>query len=224
MSTTMKCFLPAVLAVTALLNPISARTADAQTWWSKVAAGCVVDTASAAKASLDSGFGTVSFKGAKLGRIRLTCPISGLFNSAQILDSVGMNVSFYDPDGRATGCAVRASLLRTHLGAQERGLDIVSFDSNSDFVATEPGTGRSTGSEGAGGCGFRHELLLDTARARPVLDRLQPRRGRRTPDAYHYAVTRVPPDRTLPCAGPAASPRYLPRQLGLVSLTLAIKV
>ena len=146
MSTTMKCFLPAVLAVTALLNPLSARTADAQTWWSKVAAACVVDTASAAKASLDSGFGTVSFKGTKLGRIRLTCPISGIFGSAQVLNPVGMNVSFYDPDGRATGCAVRASLLRTHLGAQERGLDIVSFDSNSDFVATEPGTGRSTGS------------------------------------------------------------------------------
>ena len=146
MSTTTKCFLPAVLAVTALLNPVSARTASAQTFWSKIAASCVVDSASGAKADLNSGFGTVSFKGVKTGRIRLTCPVSGLFTSAQLLNSVGMNVSFYDPDGRATGCAVRASLLRTHLGALERGLDIVTFDSNSSFVATEPGTGRSTGS------------------------------------------------------------------------------
>ena len=146
MSTTTKCFLPAVLAVMALFNPLSARTADAQTLWSKIAAGCVVESASAAKADLNSGFGTVSFKGAKIGRIRLTCPVSGLFTSAQVLDFVGMNVSFYDPDGRATGCAVRASLLRSHLGAQERGLDIVNFDSNSGFVVTEPGTGRSTGS------------------------------------------------------------------------------
>ena len=144
---TIKCFLPAVLAVAAVLNPISARTAHAQTIWSKIAAGCVVDSASAAKAELNYGFGTVIFKGTKIGRIRLTCPVSGLFNrtAEDPIDSVGMNVSFYDPDGRATGCAVRASLLRTHLAALERGLDIVSFDSNRDFVDTEPGTGRSTG-------------------------------------------------------------------------------
>jgi hypothetical protein len=142
-----KYFLATALAVTALLNPISARSADAQTWWSKIAAGCVVDSASAAKADLNSGFGTVSFKGAKLGRIKLTCAISGLFRSAEFpLDPVAMNVSFYDPDGRATGCGVRASLLRSNLAAQERGLDIVSFDSNTGFVDTEPGTGRSTGS------------------------------------------------------------------------------
>ena len=146
MRTTTKCFVPAVLAVMALLNPLSARSADAQTLWSKVAASCVADSATAAKALLDSNFGTVSFKGVKLGRIRLTCPISGLFTSAQLLHFVGMNISFYDPDGRATGCAVRASLLRSHLGALERGLDIVNFDSNSGFVVTEPGTGRSTGS------------------------------------------------------------------------------
>ena len=147
MSTITKCLLPAVLAVMALLNPLSARTADAQTLWSKIAAGCIVESASAAKADLNSGFGTVSFKGAKVGRIRLTCPVSGLFGRTgeDPINSVGMNVSFYDPDGRATGCAVRASLLRTHLAAQERGLDIVNFDSNRDFVDTEPGTGRSTG-------------------------------------------------------------------------------
>jgi hypothetical protein len=146
MRTTTKCFLAAALAVAALLNPISARTAAAQTLWSQIAASCVVDSASAAKADLNSGFGTVSFKGTKTGRIRLTCPISGLFRTDVPLDPVGMNVSFYDTDGRGTACAVRASLLRTHLAAAERGLDIVTFDSNSSFVDTEPGTGRSTGS------------------------------------------------------------------------------
>ena len=146
MRTTTKCFLPAVLAVMALLNPISARTADAQVWWSKIAAGCVVDTASATKADLNSGFGTVSFKGTKTGRIKLTCPISGLLqNPDGGLGPLGMTISFYDGDGRAASCAVRASLLRSNLDAHERGLDIVDFDSNRDTVHTEPETGRSTG-------------------------------------------------------------------------------
>jgi hypothetical protein len=61
------------------------------------------------------------------------------------IENLAMNVSFYDGDGRGTSCAVRASLLRSHLAATERGLDIVNFDSNRDFVNTEPSTGRSTG-------------------------------------------------------------------------------
>ena len=146
MRTLTKCFL-AVLTVTALLSPTLARTADAQVWWSKMAAGCVLDSASAAKAGVDSGFGTVGFKGAKLGRIKLTCPLSGLFISpGGPLDSVGMTISFYDTDGTGTACSVRASLLRSDLGAHEGGLDIVGFDSNTGSVVTEPGTGRSIGS------------------------------------------------------------------------------
>lgn len=130
------------------MSPISARTASAQTW-SSVASACVVDTADVARASHDSGFGTVSFKGAKLGRIRLTCAISGLFGTAGgPVSPLGMTVSFYDPDGAGTACAVKASLLRTNLDAQERGNDIVGFDSNTGFVITEPGTGRSTGHVG----------------------------------------------------------------------------
>lgn len=58
---------------------------------------------------------------------------------------MGVTVSFYDPDGVGTACAVRFHLLRSQLEALERGRDIVEFDSNTGTVSTEPGTGRSTG-------------------------------------------------------------------------------
>jgi hypothetical protein len=143
---TKKCFLAAALTVTALLSPVSARTASAQLW-SKVASGCVADSASAAKAGLDSGFGTVGFKGTKVGRIRLTCPVSGIFGS-----STGpyypqtLNVSYYDTDGRGAACEVHATLLRSNLDARERGSNIVEFNSTTGASATEPGTGRTLGS------------------------------------------------------------------------------
>jgi hypothetical protein len=145
MRTMNKCLVAFGLASAVLLNPITARPAAAQIW-TKVAAGCVVDSAGAAKADVNSGFGTVSFKGAKIGHIKLTCPISGTFGAPPApWDSLGMTISFYDTDGRGTGCAVRASLLRTNLDHLERGSDIVAFDSNTGTVVTEPGTGRSTG-------------------------------------------------------------------------------
>src|SRR5262245_30816110 len=148
MRTMTKCLVAAVLTAMVLLNPIAARTAAAQIW-SSVAAGCVLDSAGAAKASTNSGFGTVSFKGAKLGHIKLTCPVTGLFGgSLGPYDFLGMTISFYDQDGVGTACAVRASLLRTNLDAHERGSDIVDFDSNTGFVVTEPETGRSTGHVG----------------------------------------------------------------------------
>lgn len=140
-----KCFLAAGLAAAALLHPIAARPATAQIW-SKVASGCVLDSTGAAKASTDSGFGTVSFKGTKLGHIKLTCPVSGTFGSGLgPYDFLGMTISFYDTDGKGAACAMRASLLRTNLDAHERGSDIVDFDSNTGLVFTEPETGRSTG-------------------------------------------------------------------------------
>jgi hypothetical protein len=125
-----------------------AGTASAQIW-SSIASGCVLDSSTAAKAEVNSGFGTVSFKGTKLGRIRLTCPISGIFvGGAGPYGSVGMTVSFYDTDGRGTTCGVQAALLRSNLDAHEGGRDIVDFDSNTGTVFTEPGTGRSTGHVG----------------------------------------------------------------------------
>jgi hypothetical protein len=145
MRTMTKCFLAALLTVTALLSPMSARTAAAQIW-TKVASGCVLDSATAAKADVNSGFGTVGFKGTKLGRVRLTCPISGLFGgSTGPWDSLGMSVSFYDQDGRGTACEVRATLLRSNLDAHEGGSNIVDFDSSTGSFSTEPGTGRSVG-------------------------------------------------------------------------------
>jgi hypothetical protein len=144
MRTTTKCFLAAVLTAAALFSPAVAQTANAQIW-SNIASSCVLDSASTAKADVNSGFGTVGFKGTKLGRIRLTCPISGLFVYGGSFDSIGLTVSFYDTDGRGTACAIRAALLRSDLGAHERGRDIVDFDSNTDAVDTEPGTGRSAG-------------------------------------------------------------------------------
>jgi hypothetical protein len=145
MRTMMKCFLTAGLAASSLLSPIAARTANAQIW-SSVASGCVLDSAGAAKAINTSGFGTVSFKGAKLGHIKLTCPVTGHFGGGLgPWDFLGMTISFYDTDGTGTACSVRAALLRTNLDAHERGSDIVDFDSNTGFVITEPETGRSTG-------------------------------------------------------------------------------
>jgi hypothetical protein len=145
MRTTTKCCLSAVLAGMALLNPIAAAPAAAQIW-STVASGCTLDSASVAKGSANSGFGTVSFKGTKLGSIKLTCPITATFGSGPgPYDNLGMTISFYDTDGTGSACAVRASLLRTNLNAEERGRDIVGFDSNTGSVVTEPGTGRSTG-------------------------------------------------------------------------------
>jgi hypothetical protein len=145
MRTMTKCFLAAVLAVAALLNPMAAAPAAAQIW-SAVASGCVLDSTSVPKASLNSGFGTVSFKGTKLGSIKLTCRVSGTFGTGTgPYDNLGMTISFYDTDGTGTACSVRASLLRTNLNAEERGRDIVGFDSNTGSVVTEPGTGRSTG-------------------------------------------------------------------------------
>ena len=76
MRTMTKCFLAAVLTATALLGLVFAQTAAAQIW-SNIASSCVLDSSTAAKADVNSGFGTVGFKGAKLGRIRLTCPFSG---------------------------------------------------------------------------------------------------------------------------------------------------
>jgi hypothetical protein len=141
----MKCFVAAGIAAAALLHPMAAQPAAAQIW-TKVAAGCVLDSAGAAKASNSSGFGTVSFKGAKLGHIKLTCPVSGTFGSGPgPYDFLGMTISFYDTDGTGTACSMRAALLRTNLDAHERGSDIVDFDSNTGFVITEPETGRSTG-------------------------------------------------------------------------------
>jgi hypothetical protein len=148
MRTMTKCFLAAVLTVTALFSPVLAQTASAQIW-SSIASGCVLDSATAAKADVNSGFGTVSFKGTKLGHIRLTCPITGIFvGGSGPYDSTGMTVSFYDTDGTGTACGVRAALLRSNLDAHEGGRDIVDFDSNTGFVVTEPGTGRSTGHVG----------------------------------------------------------------------------
>jgi hypothetical protein len=145
MRTMTKCFLAAVLTVTVLLNPIAARPAAAQLW-TKIASGCVLDSATAAKALVDSGYGTVGFKGSKLGRIRLTCPISGIFGSGGPWDSLGMSVSYYDQDGRGTACEVRATLLRSDLAAHEGGSNIVEFDSTTGSSTTEPGTGRTVGS------------------------------------------------------------------------------
>ena len=143
--TTTKCLLAAVLTATALLNPLSARTAGAQIW-SSIASGCVVESASTAKASTDSGYGTVGFKGTKLGRIRLTCPITATFAGwGGSIYPVGLAVSFYDTDGRAASCEVRATLLRSNLDARERGSNIVEFNSTTGTVDTEPGTGRSVG-------------------------------------------------------------------------------
>lgn len=145
MRTMTKCFLAAALTVTALFSPVLEGTASAQIW-SSIASSCVLDSASVAKADVNSGFGTVGFKGTKLGRIRLTCPISGIFvGGAGPYDSTGMVVSLYDNDGRGTACGVRAALLRSNLDAHEGGRDIVDFDSNIDFAIREDATGRITG-------------------------------------------------------------------------------
>ena len=176
MRTMTKCFLAAVLTATALLSPVFAQTAAAQIW-SNIASSCVLDSSTAAKADVNSGFGTVGFKGAKLGRIRLTCPISGIFvGGAGPYDSVGITVSFYDNDGRGAACGVRAALLRSNLDAHEGGRDIVDFDSNTGFVITEPGTGRSTGHvgvpetmyDGAGYYWVQLELVRSSTSCNPL--------------------------------------------------------
>jgi hypothetical protein len=171
-----KCFVAAVLTVAVLCNPAFAHSAAAQIW-SNIASSCVLDSSSTAKADVNSGFGTVSFKGAKLGRIRLTCPINGIFvGGAGPYDSVGMAVSFYDTDGRGTACAVRAALLRSNLDAHEGGRDIADFDSNTSPIDTEPGTGRSTGgvsipetlAYGAGYYWIQLELVRSSTSCNPL--------------------------------------------------------
>ena len=153
------------------------RAASGSITWSNIASSCVLDSASVAKADVNSGFGTVGFKGTKLGRIRLTCPISGIFvGGAGPYDSPGMTVSFYDTDGRGTACAIRAALLRSDLGAHEGGRDIVDFDSNTDPVDTEPGTGRSAGFvrapemlfDGAGYYWVQLELVRSSTSCNPL--------------------------------------------------------
>jgi len=118
-----------------------ARAALATTVWSSVAAGCVLDSASAPLANVDATFGTVSFKGTRIGHIHLTCPVNV---PVQIpAGYVAMGTNYYDPDFMGTKCQVKAILLRTNLNELERGNTIVQIDSNTDTLATEPGTGRS---------------------------------------------------------------------------------
>ena len=176
MRTITTCFLAAVLTAAALFSPTFADTAAAQIW-SNIASSCALDSASAAKADVNSGFGTVSFKGTKLGRIRLTCPISGIFvGGAGPYDSTGMVVSLYDNDGMGTACGVRAALLRSNLDAHEGGRDIVDFDSNVDFAIREDSTGRITGHvtvpetlyDGAGYYWVQLELVRSSTSCNPV--------------------------------------------------------
>jgi hypothetical protein len=137
-----------VLGVMTLLGLGAARAAQAQTAWSSVAPGCVLDSASASRAKTSANFGTVTFKDTSTGTIRLTCPVSVpiiWIISDQAGAHMAMLVNYYDPDGAGTTCQVRAHLLRTNLNELERGLDIVSFDSNTGQHVTEPGTGRSVG-------------------------------------------------------------------------------
>src|SRR5262249_21335473 len=119
------------------------RAADAQTVWSSVAAGCVLDSASASRASTNASFGTVTFKGSATGRIHLSCPVTVPVNSA--MGGLDLGVNYYDPDGPGTTCQVRAFLLRTNLDELERGNTIVGFDSNTGYSRTEAATGRSVG-------------------------------------------------------------------------------
>jgi len=171
-----KCLLAATLTVATLFSPAFAQRASAQIW-SNIASSCVLDSASAAKADVNSSFGTVSFKGAKLGRIRLTCPISGIFvGGAGPYDSTGLVVSLYDNDRRGTTCGVRAALLRSNLDAHEGGRDIVDFDSNTDFAIIEESTGRITGhvsvpetlQDGGGYYWVQLELVRSATSCNPV--------------------------------------------------------
>ncbi len=135
-----------VLGVMTLIGLGAAQAAHAQTAWSSVAAGCVLDSASASRATTSANFGSVTFRGTSTGTIRLTCPVSvPIFISDQAGAHMAMLVNYYDQDGAGTTCQVRAHLLRTNLNELERGWTITSFDSNTGQHVTEPETGCSVG-------------------------------------------------------------------------------
>lgn len=129
------------LSAMTLISLCTARAAHA-TEWSSIAAGCVLDSGSAARATTSAISGTVSFRGTNTGRLRLTCPVSVPIDTFFIRT---LNVNYYDPDGVGTTCQVRAFLLRTNLNELERGNTIVGFDSNTGTSITEPATRRSLG-------------------------------------------------------------------------------
>jgi hypothetical protein len=141
MKATKKSLLAMALSTMILIGLGTARAAHA-TEWSSVAAGCVLASGSAARATTSAIFGTVTFKGTNTGRLRLTCPVSVPIDTSSVR---ALNVNYYDPDGAGTTCQVRAFLLRTNLNELERGNTIVEFDSNTGFSITEAATGRSVG-------------------------------------------------------------------------------
>lgn len=64
-------------AVAAFASP-----ADADVKWATVGSGCVVDSAYASKAVVNSQTGAVSFASGQTGWVLMSCPISTPFNSA----------------------------------------------------------------------------------------------------------------------------------------------
>jgi hypothetical protein len=143
----MKSFGVTALCAIALFGPGAAGVAHAQVAWSSIASGCVLDSASLPLATTSAVFGGVSFKGTKVGRIRLSCPVSGLIPFANSRTTFNqLSVNFYDQDGLGATCQVKAFLLRTNTNELERGWTIAGFDSNtSTTTVTEPATGRSVG-------------------------------------------------------------------------------
>jgi hypothetical protein len=145
MKTLMRFFPATALCAITLIGPGAARAAHAQTVWSSIAAGCVLDSGSAALATTTAVGGTVSFADRNTDFIRLTCPVTAItpLRSGQRVN--WLSVNYYDPDGRGGACQVRAFLLRGNLNQLERGWTITGFDSNTGYSWTEIGTGKTWG-------------------------------------------------------------------------------
>lgn len=121
------------LGTLALLGTLLAANEASADSWSSIASGCVLETPSAARAQVSAVFGSVAFAGSSLGVIRLSCPIT-----VSTVQANTMLVSYYDPDGAAGTCQIRAYLQRTGLFSEAGG-------TSAAFASTGPATGRSWG-------------------------------------------------------------------------------
>lgn len=81
-----------------LLVGMFGRNAHADTYWSVVGSGCVVDSRYASNAVVDSQTGAVTFATNASGTIMLTCPIAKFSTNASCLS---LEETAYDPSTNA---------------------------------------------------------------------------------------------------------------------------
>jgi hypothetical protein len=104
----------------------------AQVAWSWVDSGCVIQSAGESLASIDAAHGTVSFKSAAAGDIKLTCPVRSLHQVASNAVN-GLQITFYM--NNVNQCFILADLLRTNLNNVEAGAFLATINTADYFFS-----------------------------------------------------------------------------------------